>query len=131
MNIKEKKDKGMKMIKVVYNAANTGLFMSEKCLERYLLKKKAKGEIKEYRIEWQRSYARIIENDREFYSYDIPRHDMDLIACVEELGAFEASIGWSELRIVEVDCDKYTIIEYRLRESIETEDTLNWISVTD
>ena len=33
------------MVKVVYNSSNTGLLMSEKCLKRYLRKKKVKGEI--------------------------------------------------------------------------------------
>lgn len=118
------------MTKVVYNASDTGLLMSEKCLEKYLLKKKAKGEIKEYRVVW-RGYGKVIADDREFYSYHIPRHDIDLVACVEELGTLEASIECSELRIVEIDCDKYTIMNHRLRESIETEDPIDWISVTD
>lgn len=120
------------MVKVVYNASNTGLRMSEKCLDKYMLKKKAKGEIKEYSIEWRAIYyTEVIADGRKFLSSDIPRHDSDLVECLEELGAFEASSLYSKLRIAKVDSDKYTIIKHEKHESVETPDTIGWVSVSD
>ena len=62
--------------------------------------------------------------------YDVycPRHDKDLVAVVEELGK-EASGSCADLVIAEIPGNIYRIDEYDGYESIETPDSMEWITI--
>ena len=56
------------------------------------------------------------------------RHDPKLIKAVEELGK-EASSPFADLRIAEIDSDRYIIREYDGSESVITPDKIDWIKI--
>lgn len=56
---------------------------------------------------------------------DMPRYDKDLIDVVETLGD-EANGRFAELQVVEIDDDRYRIIEYDGLESVETPSSIAW-----
>lgn len=91
--------------KVVYNACYGGFNLSEKA--RKLLNE-LKGEKVDYR--------------------DLPRHDKDLVAVVEELGS-EANGLCASLRIATINSDRYRISEYDGWESVVTPETDEYISI--
>lgn len=74
--------------KVVYNACYGGFGLSEKA--RNLLNE-LKGEEVDY--------------------YDLPRHDKDLVAVVEELGS-EANGMFASIRVATINSDRYRISEH-------------------
>lgn len=70
-------------------------------------------------------------NELESIDYDVPRHDKDLVAVVEELG--EESFGdCAKLSVVEIESNMYRIDEYDGNESIITPDTgFDWIVIKE
>ena len=75
----------------------------------------------------------MINNDlEEKYHYDclkIPRHHPLLIKCINKFGeGFTGSPGAS-LAITEINSNTYRIVEYDGLESIETPDTIDWVTI--
>ena len=62
------------------------------------------------------------------YDIDCPRHDKNLVEVVEELGD-KASGDCAKLKVVQIPGNIYRIDEYDGAESIETPDTLDWITI--
>lgn len=91
--------------KVVYNACYGGFGLSEKAQK---LLNELKGE--------------------KVYYYDLPRHDKDLVAVVEELGS-EANSLFASLRIATINSDRYRISEYDGWEKVMTPETDEYISI--
>ena len=59
---------------------------------------------------------------------DLERHNPLLVKCVETLG--EGAGGeCSKLKIVEINNNKYRIVEYDGWESVETPDSIEWITI--
>lgn len=93
--------------KVAYNSYYGGFGLSEKA--RKLLNE-LKGEEVDY--------------------LDLPRHDKDLVAVVEELGS-EASGTFNSVTIAEIDSDRYRISEYDGWEKVITPDLENYIVIEE
>ena len=93
--------------KVVYNACYGGFGLSEKA--RNLLNE-LKGEEVDY--------------------YDLPRHDKDLVAVVEELGS-EANAMFASLRIATINSDRYRISEYDGWEQVITPEEEQYIVIEE
>lgn len=93
--------------KVAYNSYYGGFGLSEKA--RKLLNE-LKGEEVDY--------------------HDLPRHDKDLVAVVEELGS-EASGTFNSVVITEIDSDRYRISEYDGWEKVITPDLENYIVIEE
>ena len=91
--------------KVVYNACYGGFGLSEKAQK---LLNELKGEEVDY--------------------YDLPRHDKDLVAVVEELGS-EANSMFASLRIATINSDRYRISEYDGWEQVITPEEEQYIIV--
>lgn len=93
--------------KVVYNSHYGGFGLSKKA--RKLLNE-LKGEEVDY--------------------YDLPRHDKDLVAVVEELGS-EASGTFNSVQIAEIDSDRYRISEYDGWEKVITPNEENYVVIEE
>ena len=93
--------------KVVYNACYGGFGLSEKA--RNLLNE-LKGEEVDY--------------------YDLPRHDKDLAAVVEDLGS-EANAMFASLRIATINSDRYRISEYDGWEQVITPEEEQYIVIEE
>lgn len=93
--------------KVVYNSYYGGFGLSEKA--RKLLSE-LKGE--------------------EVDCYDLPRHDKDLIAVVEELGS-KAGGTYASLKIAEINSNRYRISEYDGWEKVITPETDSYIVIEE
>lgn len=65
---------------------------------------------------------------REFDSWDVPRHDPDLIAIVKLFGK-EANGDCAQLTVVTINSNQYLITEYDGSETIRTPTTTKWITV--
>ena len=65
---------------------------------------------------------------REFESWDIPRHDPDLVAIVELFGR-DADGPYSSLTVETIPGNKYRIHEYDGAETLYTPETTKWITV--
>lgn len=68
--------------------------------------------------------------DEEVDYYDLPRHDKDLVAVVEELGS-EASGRFNSVVIAEIDSDRYRISEYDGWEKVITPETDSYIVIEE
>lgn len=93
--------------KVAYNSYYGGFGLSDKAQK---LLNELKGEEVDY--------------------YDLPRHDKDLVAVVEELGS-EASGRFNSVVIAEIDSDRYRISEYDGWEKVITPDLENYIVIEE
>ena len=93
--------------KVAYNSYYGGFGLSDKA--RKLLNE-LKGEEVDY--------------------YDLPRHDKDLVAVIEELGS-EASGRFNSVTVTEIDSDRYRISEYDGWEKVITPDLENYIVIEE
>lgn len=91
--------------KVVFNACYGGFGLSEKA--RKLLNE-LKGEEVDY--------------------YDLPRHDKDLVAVVEELGS-EANGMFACIKIATINSDRYRISEYDGWEQVITPEEEQYIII--
>lgn len=92
--------------KVVYNNCYGGFGLSEKAKEML-------SQLKGMKIE---------------YDTEIPRHDRDLVAVVEKLGA-EASGRYASLKIVNISSDRYRISEYDGAERVITPETEDYVII--
>ena len=93
--------------KVAYNSYYGGFGLSEKAQE---LLKQLKGKEVDY--------------------HDLPRHDKDLVAVVEELGS-EANGDYSALKIATINSDRYRISEYDGWEKVITPETDSYIIIEE
>lgn len=93
--------------KVVYNDYYGGFGLSEKAQK---LLNELKGEEVDY--------------------HDLPRHDKDLVAVVEELES-EASGRFNSIKIAEIDSDRYRISEYDGWEKVVTPETEKYIVIEE
>ena len=93
--------------KVVYNDYYGGFGLSEKAQK---LLNELKGE--------------------EVDCYDLPRHDKDLVAVVEELGS-EASGRFNSVKIAEIESDRYRISEYDGWEKVITPEIEKYIVIEE
>ena len=93
--------------KVVYNSCYGGFGLSEKAQK---LLNELKGEEVDY--------------------YDLPRHDNDLVAVVEELGS-EANGDYGSLKIATINSDRYRISEYDGWEKVITPETDSYIIIEE
>lgn len=91
--------------KVVYNSCYGGFGLSEKA-EKLL--NELKGEEVDY--------------------YDLPRHDKDLVAVVEELGS-EANGMFARIKIATINSDRYRISEYDGWEQVITPEEEQYIII--
>lgn len=91
--------------KVVYNVCYGGFRLSEKA-EKLL--NELKGEEVDY--------------------YDLPRHDKDLVAVVEELGS-EASGMFASIRVATINSDRYRISEYDGWEKVVTPEEEQYVII--
>jgi|13_taG_2_1085334.scaffolds.fasta_scaffold125854_2 hypothetical protein len=66
--------------------------------------------------------------DREFDSWNVPRHDPDLIAVVKLFGK-EANGDCAELNVVTITGNQYLITEYDGSEGIRTPENTKWITI--
>ena len=90
------------MTKVVYNACHGGFSLSE---------------------------AASLKLGMEFWdTMRMDRHDPALVEIVETMGA-EANGSYAELRIAEIEGDRYIIREYDGREWVETPEMVRWVVV--
>ena len=64
------------------------------------------------------------------YFEDIPRHDRDLVAVVEELG-YKADGNYAELHVKEINSDSYYIVDNDGIEAVYTPETVDWIKIED
>lgn len=71
-----------------------------------------------------------ISDEEEYVFEDLPRHDKDLVAVVEELGD-KANGDCAELKVVEISSNLYRIDEYDGAESVETPEDIDWIKLED
>jgi len=132
------------MTKIVYNACYGGFGLSHAALRRWA---ELKGDTvydyvdPRYRDRDNSDYHRQlirctpeeydnasseVQNEMFISTYDIPRHDPELVQVVEELG--EAANGsCARLVIEELDPGtRYRITEYDGYESVETDDSVDW-----
>lgn len=65
---------------------------------------------------------------REFESWNIPRHDPDLVAVVELFGK-NADGPYADLTVETIPGNKYRIHEYDGAETLYTPETTKWITV--
>ena len=93
--------------KVAYNSYYGGFGLSEKAQK---LLNELKGEEVDY--------------------YDLPRHDKDLVAVVEELGS-EASGTFNSVVIAEIDSDRYRISEYDGWEKVITPNDESYVVIEE
>jgi hypothetical protein len=93
-------------MKVVFNGRYGGFGLSEKA-EKMLAKLKHVSEVD---------------------TYEIPRHDPDLVKVVEELGD-EANGYCANLRIKEIKGNKYIIDDYDGLERVLEPDDIDWVEV--
>lgn len=91
--------------KVVYNSCYGGFGLSEKAKN---LLNELKGE--------------------EVCYYDLPRHDKDLVAAVEELGS-EASGMFASIRVATINSDRYRISEYDGWEQVITPEEERYVII--
>lgn len=101
---------------------------------------KARNEIMTHKVVYNDSYGgfNLSEKAKEMLSqlkgieisYDtiILRHDKDLVAVVEQLGA-EASGHYSNLKIAEISSDRYRIFDYDGLESVITPETIDYVII--
>jgi hypothetical protein len=62
------------------------------------------------------------------YFLRIERHNPILVECVESLGS-EANGICSNLKVEEIDSDRYRISNYYGKEYVETPENINWIKL--
>lgn len=93
--------------KVVYNSYYGGFSLSSKAQE---LLSQLKGEEVDY--------------------HDLPRHDKDLVAVVEELGS-EASGTFGSITIAYINSDRYRISEYDGWEKVITPEDENYVVIKE
>ncbi len=93
--------------KVAYNSCYGGFGLSAKAQE---LLNQLKGEEVDY--------------------YDLPRHDKDLVAVVEELGS-EASGTFGSITIAHIDSDRYRISEYDGWEKVITPEDEKYVVIEE
>ena len=93
--------------KVAYNSYYGGFGLSDKAQK---LLNELKGEEVDY--------------------YDLPRHDKDLVAVIEELGS-EASGRFNSVTVTEIDSDRYRISEYDGWEKVITPKDESYIVIED
>lgn len=91
--------------KVVYNS----------CYGDFGLSEKAKNLLNELKGE-------------EVCYYDLPRHDKDLVAVVEELGS-EASGMFASIRVATINSDRYRISEYDGWEQVITPEEERYVII--
>ena len=96
--------------KVVYNACYGGFSLSN-AAARSLNKRKGVGVV-----------------DVRYGFYDGPRHDADLVAVVEALGAAASGIS-SNLCITEITGDLYRIDECDGYEVVQEPDDIGWVNI--
>jgi hypothetical protein len=109
-------------IKVVYNACYGGFSLSRKAAERLL--ELGVTELREI-LEAKRRSSVFGDS---YYLRGVLRHDPRLVQVIEELGD-DASGSCANLRISEIDGDRYHIDEYDGFESVRTTDNIDWIVV--
>ena len=61
----------------------------------------------------------------------LERHDPRLVRCVEALGSRKASGKYADLRIDEIDEDKYRVCEYDGYEWVETPSSIRWTKIEE
>ena len=93
------------MTKVVYNDCFGGFGLSTKAQELY----------KEF-------------SGKDFVDFECPRHDLNLVMVVEQLGVL-ANDQFSNLKIAEIEGNKYLIKEYDGKENVIEPKDLKWIEV--
>ena len=93
------------LYKVVYNSCYGGFGLSEKAKN---LLNELKGE--------------------EVCYYDLPRHDKDLVAVVEELGS-EANGMFACIKIATINSDRYRISEYDGWEQVITPEEERYVII--
>ena len=96
--------------KVVYNACYGGFILSD-AAARSLNKRKGADVV-----------------DVKYGIYNGPRHDADLVAVVEELGAAASGIV-SNLCIKDITGDLYRIDKYDGYESVQEPDDICWVHI--
>ena len=135
------------MHKVVYNTCYGGFNLSEAAVE--WLRNNARDEVKEFICARLNKYEAEEEAEEEtqekdslfsFMSpiefvgadlkYFLPRHDKDLVACVEALGN-KASGFCSSLAICEIEGNMYYIEDYDGQETIITPDSDCFIKIEE
>ena len=135
------------MNKIVINRCYGGFSLSMKALQ-LLYKKKGENYEYPYKDKFREGFHKcsleeanwLLKEDKgdiidklpggSICCYDIncPRHDKDLVAIVEELGE-EASGNCADLVVIEIPGNIYRISDYDGYESIETPDSLDWITI--
>lgn len=109
------------MVKIVINACFGGFSLSIEALKLY-----GQRTGKKMLVDTDESSKYAIHCD----AYNIPRHDPDLVAVVEELGDKAAGSRHAKLEVVEVETDRYIITEYDGGETLITPQSEEWIIVT-
>jgi hypothetical protein len=116
------------MIKVVYNGTYGGFSLSREATEMYLQRKGIEYAVQERRID---SPTYILNKEKHFYVHDVPRHDPDLVAVVEELGSDRASGYNAFLCIGTIEGNQYRIEEYDGAECVIEPSDQEWITVEE
>jgi len=75
-------------------------------------------------------YGKIADNIDELIFGRIKRHDPVLVQVVEELGS-EANVEASNLKVIEIPCPMYKIIDCYGKESIKTPVSEDWITIEE
>lgn len=69
-------------------------------------------------------------SDSVIYFCDYPRHDKNLVRLVEELGD-KANGDFAQLKVIEIDGNRYNINEYDGLESICLPEHMHWIVIPE
>lgn len=110
----------------MYNGCYGGFSLSQEATEMYLQRKGIAYKIKENGIRFP---LYVVNKEEFFYAHDIPRHDLDLVAVVEELGSERASGYAAYLCIGTIKGNQYRIDEYDGSECVIEPSDQKWITV--
>lgn len=97
--------------KIVYNACHGGFRLSQEAIKFIAERKNVEPDKISHRF------------------YYANRHDKNLVEAVETLGKHANGSKYANLQITKITGDKYWINEYDGGESVETPETIDWVTI--
>ena len=129
------------MNKIVYNNCYGGFSISDQAV-KWLEENASEEDLRKYISNMRSKLERQRKDEKgeldDFFSIEdeiawklkrrLPRHNLDLIKCVETLGE-DANGYYASLSIEEIEGNEYFIKEYDGAEEVVTPDKVNWITI--